>query len=166
MPGAPARHVSLPLHRYPRPVLAGAIPSSPSSDPAGGGRLMGVFPDFGGLDGIGDLKQVIGAALMIVLIVAVLMMIVSASIWAIAASTGNYAATEKGRAGVLIALGAAVLAGAGVAWVNFLINLGGSSNHPVHPSTAWSRPLLSSRGGRSHALGAAIPKTAAGRGLG
>src|SRR5690625_7740537 len=78
MPGAPARHVSLPLHRYPRPVLAGAIPSSPSSDPAGGGRLMGVFPDFGGLDGIGDLKQVIGAALMIVLIVAVLMMIVSA----------------------------------------------------------------------------------------
>ncbi|MGP5054436.1 DUF6112 family protein [Brachybacterium paraconglomeratum] len=86
---------------------------------------MDVFPDFGGLDGIGDLKQVIGAALMIVLIVAVLMMIVSAIIWAIAASTGNYTATAKGRAGVLVALGAAVLAGAGVAWVNFLIDLGG-----------------------------------------
>ncbi|WP_166998371.1 DUF6112 family protein [Paramicrobacterium fandaimingii] len=86
---------------------------------------MDVFPDFSGLDGIGDLKQVIGAALMIVLIVAVLMMIVSAIIWAIAASTGNYTASTKGRAGVLIALGAAVLAGAGVAWVNWLIKLGG-----------------------------------------
>ncbi|MFL0423705.1 MULTISPECIES: DUF6112 family protein [Kocuria] len=86
---------------------------------------MDVFPDFGSLGGIGDLKQVIGAALMIVLIIAVLMMIVSAIIWAIATSTGNYSAAGKGRAGVLIALGAAILAGAGVAWVNWLISLGG-----------------------------------------
>lgn len=81
---------------------------------------MDLFPDLGGLGGIGDLKQVIGAALMIVLIIAVLMMIVSAIIWAIATSTGSYSAAGKGRAGVLIALGAA-----GVAWVNWLISLGG-----------------------------------------
>ena len=86
---------------------------------------MDVFPDFGSLGGIGDLKQVIGAALMIVLIIAVLMMIVSAIIWTIATSTGNYSAAGKGRTGVLIALGAAILAGAGVAWVNWLISLGG-----------------------------------------
>ena len=85
---------------------------------------MGVFPDFDGLGGIGDLKQVIGALLTVVLIVAVLMLIVSAIVWAIAAANGNHAIASKGRTGVLVALGAAVLAGGGVAWMNWLIALG------------------------------------------
>ncbi len=85
---------------------------------------MNVFPNFDGLGGIGDLKQVIGALLMFVLIVAVLMLIVSAICWAVAASHGNYAAAAKGRIGVLVALGTAVLAGGGVAWINWLITLG------------------------------------------
>ena len=85
---------------------------------------MDVFPNFGGLSGIGDLKTVIGAALTIVLVIAVLMIIVSASIWAIASSTGNTSVAMKARAGVLVALGAAILAGAGVAWINWLIHLG------------------------------------------
>ena len=37
---------------------------------------MDVFPDFGGLDGIGELREVIGALLTFVLIIAVLMLIV------------------------------------------------------------------------------------------
>lgn len=86
---------------------------------------MNVFPDFDGLAGIGGLKAVIGAALTIVLIVAVLMLIVSAIIWAIATSHGNYTAAGKARTGVFVALGAAVLAGGGVAWINWLINIGG-----------------------------------------
>lgn len=85
---------------------------------------MDVFPNFDGLSGIGDLKTVIGAALTIVLVIAVLMIIVSAIIWAIASSTGNTSVATKARAGVLVALGAVVLAGAGVAWINWLINLG------------------------------------------
>lgn len=85
---------------------------------------MDVFPDFDGLSGISDLQQVVGALLMFVLVIAVLMVIVSGAIWAIAASTGNYAAAAKGRVGVLIALGAAVLAGGGVAWMNWLIDVG------------------------------------------
>ncbi|MBN9606287.1 DUF6112 family protein [Cumulibacter manganitolerans] len=85
---------------------------------------MDVFPDFDGLGGIGDLKQVIGALLMIVLIVAVLMVIVSAICWAFGASHGNPALASKGRVGVLVGVGAAALAGAGVAWVNWLIALG------------------------------------------
>jgi len=52
------------------------------------------------------------------------MLIVSAIIWAISASSGNYSAAAKGRVGVLVALGAAVLAGGGVAWMNWLIALG------------------------------------------
>ncbi|WP_144588651.1 DUF6112 family protein [Brevibacterium casei] len=85
---------------------------------------MGVFPDFDGLGGIGDLKQVIGALLTVVLIVAVLMVIVSAICWAFGASHGNPALASKGRVGVLVGIAAAALAGAGVAWVNWLIALG------------------------------------------
>ena len=75
---------------------------------------MGVFPDFDGLGGIGDL------------IVAVLMLIVSAIVWAIATAHGNYATAGKGRTGVLVSLGAAVLAGGGVAWMNWLLTVGSS----------------------------------------
>ena len=85
---------------------------------------MNVFPNFDGLSGVGDLKTVIGAALTIVLVIAVLMIIISAIIWAIATGPGNTSIAAKARAGVLVALGAAVLAGAGVAWINWLINLG------------------------------------------
>lgn len=85
---------------------------------------MEVFPDFEGLGGIGDLESVIGALLMFVLVIAVLMLIVSGIIWAIASSTGNYHAAGKARTGVLVALGAAILAGGGVAWMNWLIGIG------------------------------------------
>ena len=85
---------------------------------------MGVFPDFDGLGGIGDLRAVVGALLTFVLIVAVLMLIVSAIVWAIASAHGNYSTACKGRVGVLVSVGAAALAGEGVAWMNWLINLG------------------------------------------
>ena len=76
------------------------------------------------LGGIGDLRAVVGALLTFVLIVAVLMLIVSAIVWAIATAHGNYATASKGRIGVLVAVGAAALAGGGVAWMNWLLNLG------------------------------------------
>lgn len=85
---------------------------------------MDVFPDFDGLEGIGDLREVIGALLTFVLIIAVLMLIVCAIVWAIASSSGNYQAATKARTGLFVSLGAAALAGAGVAWVNFLLNVG------------------------------------------
>jgi hypothetical protein len=50
--------------------------------------------------------------------------IVSAICWAFGASHGNPALASKGRVGVLVGIGAAALAGAGVAWVNWLIALG------------------------------------------
>ena len=83
-----------------------------------------VFPDFGGVGADSELRAVIGALLMFVLIIAVLMLVVSAIIWAIATAHGNYASAGKARTGVLVALGAAALAGSGVAWMNWLINLG------------------------------------------
>ena len=85
---------------------------------------MGVFPDFDGLGGIGDLRAVVGALLTFVLIVAVLMLIVWAIVWVIATAHSNYATASNGRTGVFVALGAAVLTGGGVAWMNWLLNLG------------------------------------------
>jgi len=83
-----------------------------------------VFPDFGGVGADSELRAVIGALLMFVLIIAVLMLIVSAIIWAIASSTGNAHTATKARIGAWVAAGTAALAGAGVAWVNFLLGVG------------------------------------------
>lgn len=85
---------------------------------------MDVFPDFGGVGGAADLRAVVGALLMFVLVIAVLMLIVCAIVWAIASSTGNHQAATKARVGLFVALGAAALAGAGVAWLNFLLDIG------------------------------------------
>ena len=85
---------------------------------------MDVFPDFDGLAGIDDLREVVGALLMFALVIAVLMLIVCAIVWAIASSSGNYQAATKARTGLFVSLGAAALAGAGVAWVNFLLDVG------------------------------------------
>ena len=85
---------------------------------------MDVFPDFGGVGGAADLRAIVGALLMFVLIVAVLMLIVCAIVWAIASSSGTYQAATRARTGLFVSLGAAALAGAGVAWVNFLLGVG------------------------------------------
>ena len=85
---------------------------------------MDVFPDFGATASAADLPQVIGALLMFVLVTAVLMLIVCAIIWAISGASGNYQAATKARTGLLVAVGAAALSGAGVAWLNFLLDVG------------------------------------------
>lgn len=85
---------------------------------------MNVFPDFGGVGGAGQLRTIVGALLTFVLIIAVLMLIVCAIAWAISSAHGNYHAATKARTGLFVAVGAAALAGAGVAWMNFLLHLG------------------------------------------
>jgi len=83
-----------------------------------------VYPDLSGVGGRSTLVSVVGALLTFVLIVAVLMLIISGIVWAVSSSTGNAQAAQKGKVGVFVALGAAVLAGAAVAWMNFLLRLG------------------------------------------
>ena len=88
--------------------------------------MTGVIPDFGAIDGTTGLKEAIGALMTFTLIVAVLVLIISAIAWAISESHGNYQGAYRGRVGVLVAAGAAALAGAGLAWLNFLIATGES----------------------------------------
>lgn len=83
-----------------------------------------VYPDLSGVGGRSALVEIVGALLTIVLIVSVLMLVVSGIVWAVSSSAGNPQAAAKGKVGVFVALGAAVLAGAGVTWMNFLLNLG------------------------------------------
>ena len=85
---------------------------------------MDVFPDFGGVGGAADLRAIVGALLMFVLVTAVLMLIVCAIVWAIASAHGNHHAATRARTGLWVAVGAAALAGAGVAWLNFLLDVG------------------------------------------
>lgn len=85
---------------------------------------MGVFPDFGAVGGASDLRTVAGALLTFVLVTAVLMLIICAIGWAMSASSGNYQAATRARTGLWVAIGAAATAGAGAAWLNWLIDLG------------------------------------------
>ncbi|MFT4123713.1 MAG: DUF6112 family protein [Microbacteriaceae bacterium] len=85
---------------------------------------MDVFPNFDGVGASAELQSIVGALLMFVLVTAVLMLIVCAIVWAIASSSGNYQAATKARVGLFVAIGAAALAGAGVAWMNFLLDIG------------------------------------------
>ena len=87
---------------------------------------MGVFPDFDGLGGIGDLRAVVGALLTFVLIVAVLMLIVSAIVWGFGANSSNPHLASRGKIGVLVSCGAAVICGASVTLINFFWNVGQS----------------------------------------
>ena len=85
---------------------------------------MEIFPDFGAVGGAAELRTIVGALLMFVLIVAVLMLVVSGVVWALALASGHFEVASRARAGVLVACSAAVLAGAGVALVNFLLGIG------------------------------------------
>jgi hypothetical protein len=85
---------------------------------------MDVFPDFGAVGGAEELQNIVGALLTFVLIISVLMMIITGVTWALASANGNFQTAVRARTGLWVACGAAALAGAGVAWVNFLIGIG------------------------------------------
>ena len=71
-----------------------------------------------------SIPRIIGALLTIVLITAVGSLIISAILWAYGTASGNWLLASKGRMGVLIALGSAAAAGAGVAITNWLLHIG------------------------------------------
>ncbi|GAB3129266.1 DUF6112 family protein [Glaciibacter psychrotolerans] len=85
---------------------------------------MEVFPDFGAVGGATELQSIIGALLTIVLIAAVLTMVVSGIAWALATANGHFQAALKARTGLWVACGAAALAGAAIAVVNFMLAIG------------------------------------------
>ncbi|MGX5696228.1 DUF6112 family protein [Agromyces soli] len=87
---------------------------------------MDIFPDFGAVGAAAEFRSVIGALMTYVLIFAVLMIIVSAVTWALAAANGHFQTATRAKLGLWVACGAAALAGLGTAWANFLLGAGAS----------------------------------------
>ncbi len=86
--------------------------------------MTGVGPDFGAVSASSELARIIGALLTITLIVAVGALVICAVTWALTASAGHWHTAMRARTGVWVALGAAALAGAALAWANYLLDVG------------------------------------------
>ena len=78
-----------------------------------------INPNSNGLPGIGQLRGIVGASMTVGLILAVLALIISAVVWALGANSSNPHLAGRGKLGVLVGLGAAIITGASVALVNF-----------------------------------------------
>ncbi|GAB2446900.1 hypothetical protein GCM10027062_30480 [Nocardioides hungaricus] len=87
---------------------------------------ISIGPNSNGLPGISQLKTIVGATMTVGLILAVLALIVSAIVWALGANSSNPHLAGRGKTGVLVGLGAAIITGASVALVNFFWNVGQS----------------------------------------
>lgn len=87
---------------------------------------INISPNSNGLPGIGQLRTIVGATMTVGLILAVLGLIVSAVVWSLGANSSNPHMAGRGKVGVLIGLGAAIVTGASVALVNFFWNVGQS----------------------------------------
>lgn len=85
---------------------------------------ININPNSDGLPGIQQLKGIVGASMTVGLILAVLALIISAIVWALGANSSNPHLAGRGKLGVLVAVGAAIVCGASVTLVNFFWNVG------------------------------------------
>ena len=87
---------------------------------------INIGPNSDGLPGISQLQSMVGATMTIGLILAVLALIISAIVWALGANSSNPHLAGRGKLGVLVGLGAAIITGASVTLVEFFWNVGQS----------------------------------------
>ncbi len=78
-----------------------------------------ITPNEDGLPGISQLETIVGAVMTIGLVLSVLALIISAVIWGFGANSSNPHMAARGKIGVLVSCGAAVLCGASVALINW-----------------------------------------------
>lgn len=86
--------------------------------------MITITPNSTGLPGIEQLRTIVGAVMTVGLILAVLALIISAIVWAYGAHSSNPHLAGRGKIGVLVSCGAAIICGASVALVNFAWNVG------------------------------------------
>lgn len=84
---------------------------------------INIDPNTNGLPGINQLHTIVGAVMTIGLILSVLALIVSAIVWGFARTPPL---ASRGKIGVLVSCGAAVICGASVTLINFFWNVGQS----------------------------------------
>jgi hypothetical protein len=84
----------------------------------------GVSPNGNGLPGMAAARKIVGALLTFGLIAAVAGVAISALVWALSAHNGNSHYASRGKMGVLVAAGAAMLIGGADAIVAFFQTAG------------------------------------------
>ncbi len=86
--------------------------------------LADVSPNTTGLPGITTISNIVGALLTIGLISCVAGLVLAAIVWAIGSHSSNPNLASRGKAGVLVALVAAVLIGGANVLVDFFVTTG------------------------------------------
>jgi hypothetical protein len=87
---------------------------------------VNISPNTTGLPGIGSLNNIVGALLTIGLIAALAGLVVAAIVWSLGSHSSNPQLAGRGKTGVLVAFGAAVLVGGAMTLINFFAATGGS----------------------------------------
>ncbi|MFB7893676.1 DUF6112 family protein [Microbacterium sp. NPDC056044] len=86
--------------------------------------MIDIDPNATGLPGIEQLRVIVGAVMTIGLILSVLALIVAAIAWGFGANSSNPHLSSRGKLGVLVSCGAAIVCGAAVTLVNFFWGVG------------------------------------------
>lgn len=86
--------------------------------------MIDISPNSSGLPGIEQLRVIVGAVITVGLILSVLALIVSAVVWGFGANSSNPHLASRGKLGVLVSCGAAILTGASVTLINFFWTVG------------------------------------------
>lgn len=83
-----------------------------------------VSPNESGLPGLSVARKLVGALLTWGLVAAVAALAISSAYWAVSSNSGNYHGVGKGKQGVLVSAGAAILLGGANAIIAFFGGLG------------------------------------------
>lgn len=84
----------------------------------------GVSSNTSGLPGLAQLREIVGALLTFGLVACVAAVVLSAVVWGFGSNSGNPHLAGRGKSGVVVAAGAALLIGAANAIVTFFSNTG------------------------------------------
>lgn len=85
---------------------------------------VNIQPNDSGLPGIKALRTIVGAVMTFGLVLSVLALIISGVVWGFGANSSNPHLAGRGKLGVLVACGAAVICGASVTLINFFWDVG------------------------------------------
>jgi Family of unknown function (DUF6112) len=86
----------------------------------------GITPNTNGLPGVSEARKIVGAVLTFGLIASVAGLAISALAWALSAHNGNSYYASRGKLGVMVAAGAALLLGGADAIITFFQGAGAS----------------------------------------
>ncbi len=88
--------------------------------------MINITPNSSGLPGIEQLRTIVGAVMTVGLILSVLALIVAAIVWGFGSNSSNPHLASRGKTGVLVSCGAAIICGAAVTLINFFWTVGQS----------------------------------------